>query len=217
MSRFLRLLFVTGLAYPVTLFWLGLTVFHRERLPKKGPAILVANHNSHLDILVLLALFPFARALTVRPAAAADYFLRSRLLAWFALRMVGIVPVERQKVSRDTDPLAGCHQVLAEENILVLFPEGTRGEPEQLSAVKSGVWHLARRHPGVPVIPVYLHGLGRSMGRGRLIPVPFFVDVLVGEPLPWDENRARFKETLQNRFSTMKARLDGQPADWKTN
>lgn len=217
MSRFLRFLFVTGLAYPVTLFWLGLTVFQRERLPKKGPAILVANHNSHLDILVLLALFPFAQALAVRPAAAADYFLRNRFLAWFALRMVGIVPVEREKVSRATDPLAGCHQVLAEGKILVLFPEGTRGEPEQLSAVKSGVWHLARHHPGVPVIPVYLHGLGRSMGRGRLVPVPFFVDVLVDAPLPWDENRTRYKESLQNRFSIMKTRLANQSATWETN
>ena len=55
------------------------------------------------------------------------------------------------------------------------------------------------------------------MGRGRLVPVPFFVDVLVDAPLPWDENRTRYKESLQNRFSIMKTRLANQSATWETN
>ncbi|AHF89975.1 glycerol acyltransferase [Opitutaceae bacterium TAV5] len=206
MNRLLRLLFILGVAWPVTLVWLGLNVRHRRRLPLRGPAIVVANHNSHLDILVLYTLFPVSRVLRVRPAAAADYFLTgNRLLAWFSTRLVGIIPVPRGAASRQFDPLAGCHEALRRGDILIIFPEGTRGEPEQLSAIKSGVWHLGREHPGVPIIPVYMHGLGRSMARGQWIPVPFFVDVFVDTPFPWQENRTTFKTDLQARFATLQS------------
>ncbi|GAA5787172.1 lysophospholipid acyltransferase family protein [Chitiniphilus shinanonensis] len=205
----LRLGFVVGVAWPVTLVWLGLAIRHRERLPLRGPAIVVANHNSHLDILTLYTLFPLSRVLNVRPAAAADYFLRNRALAWFATHVVGIIPVIRGGASKSVDPLAGCYDALAAGRILVLFPEGTRGEPERLSEVKSGLWFLGRRFPEVPIVPVYMHGLGRSMGKGSRIPVPFFVDVHVDRPLPWQEDKAAFKAEVQGRFVALQKKAAG--------
>lgn len=65
----------------------------RERLPKAGPAILIANHNSHLDTLVLGALLPFRALPLLSPVASDRYFLRNRCLAWFATHVVGILPV----------------------------------------------------------------------------------------------------------------------------
>ena len=56
-----------------------------------------------------------------------------------------------------------------------------------LSEIKSGIWYLTRDFPDVPVVPVYLHGLGRAMGRGQWSLVPFFVDIAVGRPLQWLE------------------------------
>jgi 1-acyl-sn-glycerol-3-phosphate acyltransferase len=201
----LRLLFVLLVAYPIVWGWLGLAIQGAERLPRQGPAILVANHNSHIDILVLLTLLSWPAMLAARPAAAADYFLRNRALAWLATRVIGILPVARGTAGRHHDPLAGCREALAAGQILILFPEGTRGDPERLSQLKSGLWYLGRDFPTVPIVPIFLHGLGRSLAKGQWIPLPIFVDVLVDLPLPWDADRHAFKEALAGRFLALQA------------
>lgn len=203
LSAFLRMLFVVCVAYPVVLLWLGIHVRHRERLPLKGPAIIAANHNSHLDILALLSLFPLLRIPQVQPAAAADYFFKSRWLKWFSLNVVGIIPVLRGGALAGGDPLLDCYRALEQGKILVIFPEGTRGEPEQMAELKSGIWFLARHVPQAPVIPIYLHGLGKSMPKGSLIPVPFFVTVAVGKQLIWQEDKQAFMQDLRDRFTKL--------------
>ncbi|WP_434779368.1 lysophospholipid acyltransferase family protein [Neisseria sp. Ec49-e6-T10] len=206
MNNLLRKLFIILVAYPVVLVWLGVSVSKRERLPKKGPAIIVGNHNSHLDTLTLLTLFPLSLISDVHPAAAADYFMKNKWFAWFSTKVIGIIPVERKGGSpKEHDPLAGCVEALKNNKILILFPEGTRGEPEQMSELKSGLWFLCQQCPDVPVIPVYMHGLGRAMGKGQRIPVPFFIDVYIDEPMyvTEDENKTAFIEHLKQRFETL--------------
>lgn len=202
--RVLRLLFFLLVVRPLALIVIGLNVRHRERLPRTGPAIIVANHNSHLDTLVLMSLFPLAHLRRLRPVAAADYFLRNRLLAWFSLNVIGIVPIERDEPS-GRDPLAAASAALAQGDILILFPEGSRGEPEQLKGFKSGVAHLAKRHQGVPVVPVFLHGLGKALPKGEALLVPFFCDVFVGPALYWEGNRRGFLSALEGQINALAA------------
>lgn len=191
-----RWLFVVCVAWPVCLVVLGMNVRHRNRLPRTGPAIVTPNHNSHLDTLAMLTLFPLSRIARVRPVAAADYFLKTGLMAWFSLNFIGIIPIARRRGDAGGDPLAGCYEALERGEILIIFPEGTRGEPERMQELKSGVAVLAARFPEVPVVPVFMHGLGKAMPKGALVPVPFFVDVYVGQPLTWNDDAGGDKKAF---------------------
>ncbi|MGH7674024.1 MAG: lysophospholipid acyltransferase family protein [Gemmatimonadales bacterium] len=203
MGRVVQLLFFWLVVRPVVLVVLGLNVRHRERLPARGPAIVVANHNSHLDTVVLMTLLPSRLLPRIRPVAAADYFLRNALIAWFARRIMGIIPIERRGREPGADPLAPVSEALGRDEIVILFPEGTRGEPERLATFKSGVAHLAKRHAQVPVIPVFMHGLGKTLPRGSLVPVPFFCDVFVGDALYGREDYKAFLGDLTARMQEL--------------
>ncbi|HCJ6319803.1 TPA: 1-acyl-sn-glycerol-3-phosphate acyltransferase [Citrobacter sedlakii] len=195
MTRLLRTLFTLCVVWPVIWLWLGLLVRHRERLPTHGPAIIVANHNSHMDVFALLSLFSLRRQGQVHPVAAADYFLRNKWMAWFALNILNIIPVMRK--GGDANPLARCEQALREGKTLILFPEGTRGEPGKLAPLKSGLWHLSQRFPEVPIIPVWLTGTERVMAKGNRIPLPLFIDVTIGGAMYADPDKRAFMDNLR--------------------
>ena len=213
MTGLLRWLFFALVVRPLALIVIGLNVRHRQRLPKSGPALIVANHNSHLDTLVLISLFPLQALPHIRPVAAVDYFLRNQVLAWFALNIIGIVPLPRALKASAGDPLAGASAALEQDTILILFPEGSRGEPERLSRFKSGVAHLARRHPTLPVVPIFLHGLGKSLPKGEALLVPFFCDVFVGPALHWHGDKHTWMAELDSSMQALAT--EGKFSPWE--
>jgi 1-acyl-sn-glycerol-3-phosphate acyltransferase len=213
MVRLLRYLFFLVLVRPLLLVVLGMNVRHRELLPGQGPAVIVANHNSHLDTLALMSLFPLRQLPRLRPVAAMDYFLSNRWLAWFALNIIGIIPLRRTIKASHDDPLAEIEQALKRGDILILFPEGTRGEPERIGRFKTGIAHLAQRLPDVPIVPVYLHGLGMALPKGEALLVPFFCDVFIGQPLYWQGERKAFMEELGKRMAGLAE--EGHFSSWE--
>ncbi|AUV43723.1 1-acyl-sn-glycerol-3-phosphate acyltransferase [Citrobacter sp. DNRA3] len=207
MSSILRTLFTLCIVWPVIWLWLGLRIRHRDRLPIRGPAIIVANHNSHMDVFALLSLFPLRRQASIHPVAAADYFLRNKAMAWFALNILNIIPISRK--GGETNPLAQCEQALRDGKILILFPEGTRGEPGKLSPLKSGLWHLSQRVPDVPIIPVWLRGTEHVMAKGNRIPLPLFIDVNIGRALRFHDDKHRFMDELRQQLLLLQQQTTG--------
>jgi len=200
--RLLKILFFALIVRPVVLIVLGLNIRHKQWLPETGPAVIVANHNSHLDTLVLMSLYPLRQIHKVRPVAAADYFLKHKALAWFALNIIGIIPLDRSNFKRDL--FKQCHEALDRGDILLIFPEGSRGNAEQLSKLKGGVHHLLKDgRSNTPVCPVMLHGLGMALPKGTALLVPYNCDVIIGEPTTIPNSSREFIEQLSETFQQL--------------
>jgi 1-acyl-sn-glycerol-3-phosphate acyltransferase len=213
--RLIQTAFFLLVVRPLVFIVVGLNPKHLKRLPKNGPAVIVANHNSHLDTLVLMSVFPLKTLRRLRPVAAADYFLKNKWIAWFSLNVLRIIPIARKREAMaGQDPLAGVSDALKAGEIVILFPEGSRGDPEMMSPFRMGIAKLAESFPSVPICPVYLHGLGKSLPRGEALLVPFFCDVVVGKPRTWNgEGRQVFLESLEKDVVTLRGEIPRQAWD----
>ncbi len=214
MTRLLQILFFALVVRPVLMVVLGVHVRRRELLPREGPAVIIANHNSHLDTLTLMALYPLRDLHRLRPVAAMDYFLRNRFMRWLAEDLIGIIPVNRVKGAKEgANPLAGAEAALDRGQILILFPEGSRGEAERMAQFRKGIAHLAKARPDVPVTPVFMHGLGKALPKGSFTLVPFNCDVFVGPPLRWSGDIDGFVEAARGAVEALAA--EAHVPDWE--
>jgi 1-acyl-sn-glycerol-3-phosphate acyltransferase len=211
MLNLVRFIFFQMFVRPLILVILGLNVRHRERLPETGPVILAANHNSHLDTLALMTLFPWRTLARVHPVAAADYFLRGRLTAWFSRKVIGIIPLDRSGQTPRETLFDEVDAALDQDQIIILFPEGSRGRPEQLDSFKAGLFFLAQANPRAQVIPIFLHGLGKALPKGASLLVPFFCDVFIGQPLETGPDKDDFMRRYSSAMSALAAEGDFPP------
>lgn len=204
MDRIIKILFFALIIKPLVFIILGLNVRGWKNLPLGGPAIVVANHNSHLDTVVLMSLYPLSVLHRVRPVAAADYFLSNSFLSWFSKTCIGIIPLDRNSTSCKSQLFQNCHNALDNGEILILFPEGTRGNPEEIGELKKGLFYLVNNREETKITPVVLHGLGRSLPRGEALLVPFNCDVIIGDPLPRLTTATELVEHLSGVFDELR-------------
>ncbi len=136
-------------------------VVGREKLPWRGPAVIVANHLSMLDILVLYGLFrPFkwvSKAELFRvPVVGWNMWLNDYVRVWRG---------DRESVRK---MMAHCRAHLARGTPVLLFPEGTRSPDGRLQRFKDGAFRLAF-DAGVPVVPIALTGTFDALPKHGLM------------------------------------------------
>lgn len=152
--------------------------------------IYFANHSSHLDALVLWAALPAELRASTRPVAAKDYWgggaLRTRAAGLFRA-----VLIDRQRESPAEDPLAPLEQALSAGDSLIIFPEGTRSHDGKVQPFKSGLYRLAKAHPNVQLVPVYLENLNRMLPKGSMLLVPLLGAVVLGAPVVLAEGEGK--------------------------
>ena len=151
-----------------------------ENLRTNRSLVIVANHCSHLDTLCLLAALPLRKLHRAFPAAASDYFFQSVPRLWIAAVIVNALPFARQMRVRQS--LSLCQQLLDNPGtILIIFPEGTRSTTGEVGEFKSGIGALVAARD-VPVVPCFIDGSFRAWPKGRRLPRPRKVRLIVGTP-----------------------------------
>lgn len=152
----------------------GLQVQGLEHIPATGPTILAPNHVSYVD--------PVLVGISVRRRVhfmAKKELFRNPLAGWF-LRGLQAYPVTRERV--DPSTLKRTLALLAHGHVVLMFPEGTRGDGRVLGPAKPGIAVMAARS-GAPVVPVFHWGAEQILPRGarRIRRVP--LGVRFGPPL----------------------------------
>ncbi|NPB04344.1 MAG: 1-acyl-sn-glycerol-3-phosphate acyltransferase [Thermotogae bacterium] len=192
---------------PLIVLFIGVRRVGELRL-SEGQFVIVSNHASHVDTLVLLSLIPLRRLKEVRPVAAADYWTRNRLVYAIVSFLFNILPIPRRP-SLHNNPLQIMERALDEGYSLIIYPEGTRSYGEGLGPFKGGVAHLIRRKPYVTIIPIFINNTWKVLPKGHFLPLPLFVDVVIGEPIRFSgkESRDEILDRLYRAVSNLRDTL----------
>ena len=100
-------------------------------------------------------------------------------------------------------PLADLFVSLEGGDSLLIFPEGTRVEQGKEENFKPGIYHLARKFPEVPLIPVDLENLGRILPKGEFLPLPLVARVSLRQPITLEggETKQQFLARAQQTLT----------------
>ncbi len=152
-----------------------------ENLPRKLPFVIVANHASHLDVLVLAARLPVRLRDHIFPVAAGDVFFERPGVSLFASLCLNALPIWRKR--NCSHALADLRQrLLSEPAGFVLFPEGKRSRDGTMDRFKPGLGMLVAGAE-VPVIPCHIAGAFEAAPPGARIPRWRKIKLRVGQPL----------------------------------
>lgn len=151
-------------------------VVGRGNLPWRGPAVIVSNHLSLVDIVVLYGLYrPFKWV-------SKEENFKLPIVGW-NMRLNGYVSLARGSRGSIRDMMVRSLEILRQGSPLLIFPEGTRSTTGELQGFKMGAFTLARR-AGCPVIPVALTGTARGLPkRGLVFRSTMRAEVRVLDPL----------------------------------
>jgi len=181
--KHLLLILIYKLLMPLFLKIIGVKVSSKKPLPTLTPYIIVANHNSHLDTMALLSQIPAKDLLRTHPVAAATYFGRNNWLSILSNIFVNTLLIKRREEGGTSDALELISQYLEKRHSLIIFPEGSRGEPEKMQAFRKGIGVLLQKHPHIPYVPVYIQGTGKILPKGERLLVPYDAEVRIGEAI----------------------------------
>ncbi|GAA4981118.1 lysophospholipid acyltransferase family protein [Kineococcus glutinatus] len=174
-----------------------------------GPAVIVANHSSHLDTVILLQALPARMRARTAAAAAADYFFDVWWRAIPSGLVIGAFPLERRGGVSSTPG-----ELLKQGWSLIWFPEGGRSYDGVLREFKKGAAYVALEND-VPVVPVALRGTYDAMPpKKRNWPAPGRPRVTVhfGEPLRGipGEKAAAFVPRIQDAVVKLLAEAEAE-------
>ena len=192
-----------------------LTVAGEQHLKRvQGPCIFIANHQSHLDTLVVYESLPERIRRRLFFGAAQDrWFLKGQkktvLKPWYQSLVLGNFPIMR---GGGSNALSYATELVENGEHIFLFPEGTRATGESLGEFRHGVALLATRL-NVPVVPIYLSGLKarRPKGARGVVPGPAAIEFLEPQQFAAGTSVADATAALQSAMNAAHRRHTAKP------
>jgi 1-acyl-sn-glycerol-3-phosphate acyltransferase len=156
--------------------WQGIEPVARQR-------VYYANHTSNADMPMIWSVLPPNLRRTVRPVAAADYWLKNPLRAFIGPEVFNCVLVDRRPEVSDK-PMDKILAALDEGSSLIIFPEGNRNMGnDTLLPFKAGLYNMGLARPDIDLVPTWVANLNTIMPKGEVIPLPLICTVTFGTPV----------------------------------
>jgi glycerol-3-phosphate O-acyltransferase/dihydroxyacetone phosphate acyltransferase len=188
-------------------YFRSIDVRHRERVPRHGPLLVVANHPASFTDVIVLGLAVPRRLHFLAMAPIFKPWLRG-----FALRLCGTLPIYRRSddpslMQRNDDTFRACHEFLDRGGAVLTFPEGTSREDRSVVQIKTGAARIALGQEAragqegrLTVLPVGLHFAERTR---------FWTDVVVsvGRPIELAPFRAQAHSDGAEAVRALTARI----------
>lgn len=162
-----------------------------EHVPRSGPVVVLCNHQSNLDPVLIGIACPRQLSFLARDTLFVGWF------AWL-IRSYDAIPIDREGTG-----LAGIRATLGrlkKGDAVLLFPEGTRTPDGNLQPLKPGFAPLVRRS-GATIVPAALAGAFASMPRGVKLPRPVKISLQFGRAFGADQTADLSDEELLNLVS----------------
>jgi len=165
-----------------------LKVTGQENIPQDGPFIIVANHSSLLDPVIL--------GVSIKPKiifVAAAYLFEIRWLGYL-LRKANSIPVQREN---DIKAIKQTLKILQQGGVLGIFPEGGIDRHKNNLPVKAGAAYLATKI-GVPIVPIKIKGVDKVLPRGaKFIRSLHKIEVEIKKPVYCSRQTNKNKEIIK--------------------
>lgn len=186
-----------GLAIVVFKIFFAIKIEGKENIPYRGGVILASNHLSYLDPIVLGIFVPRRVNFMAKEELFENFFFR-----WLIIKL-GAFPIKKEKIDRIT--YKKILKLLEKEEVVVLFPEGTRSIDGRIGQLQAGTARIALK-ANVPLIPIVVRGTEKVLPRGKKVIKLARIRAWAGKPLK--KNMTSDKEITKKDIEELQRQLE---------
>lgn len=180
---------------------------HQLRRISENPVIYYANHSSNMDSLIIWLSLTDEERQKTSFVGASDYWDKGWLRPYILKNIFNGQTIQRHGSLIANNPITILENLLKDGKSIVIFPEGTRNlVSEDIQDFKSGLFHLARKMPDVPLIPIYLSNTQKMMPKGTFIPLPIVCQSFFGSEFFFNptDNKITFLNNAKTKIEELK-------------